>query len=380
MPDFMKLIRRAKSVITGRKNLEHLFVFKKYPVFIGCTDEPRKKDLLSDMSFSICRDSGVIQLDKLVPLDILYSRYHSEAIGGLWHEHHRKFVDFLSGLLVPRNILEIGGSNCVMAEQYLKKHRKTKWIIVEPNPAGAKNPRIKIIPEIFDNAFKTDEKIDAVVHSHVLEHMYDPDWFMKKINSLIGIGGLHVFSVPNLYRYLVNGYSNCMNFEHTIFLTDHFIDYLLAKNGFKVIRKKYFHEHSIFYAAKKVGKNSDAMLESRYREYKRLFMKYVNDNKKTVADINRKIHAAKGNVYLFGAHVFSQMLLNLGLNRKRIRCILDNSKIKEDKRLYGTDLSVKSPSLIASEKAPVVILRAGAYQQEIKNQLRKLNKSTVFIE
>ena len=34
-------------------------------------------------------------------------------------------------------------------------------------------------------------------------------------------------------------YTNAVNFEHTIFLTDPYIEFLLAKHGFKLIRKKF---------------------------------------------------------------------------------------------------------------------------------------------
>lgn len=375
----MKLIVRKKSVITGKKNLEHLITYKNYPVFIGCTDQPRASDFFADMSFSICKDSGIIQLDNLIPLDILYSQYHSEAIGGLWSEHHQKFINFFSKFS-PNNVLEIGGSNCFIAERYLKKNSTTKWIIIEPSLAKVKNPRIKIISKIFDGKLKLKKKINTVIHSHVLEHMYDPDKFMKNINFLINEGSLHIFSVPNLYKYMKKGYSNCINFEHSLFLTEYFIDHLLKKNGFKIIEKEYFYEHSIFYATRKTDKNFKKNLKSKYGEYKKLFIKYVNNNRKIVADINKRISKIEGDVYLFGAHVFSQMLLNLGLNEKRIKFILDNSKIKQDKRLYGTNLFVKSPDFIRRKKKAIVILRVGAYQKEVKNQIKRINKNVTFIE
>lgn len=375
----MKLLLRKRSVITGTKNLEHLVTYKKYPVLIGCTNQPKKLDLFADMSFSICRDSGIIQLDKLIPLDVLYSQYHSEAIGGLWNEHHLKFVDFLKRFS-PHNVLEIGGSSCFIAENYLKINKKAKWIVVEPNPIKSGNSKIKLIPKFFDDKFYTRDRIDAIVHSHVAEHMYDPNKFFKKVNSLLNYGDLNIFSVPNLYEYLKRGYSNCINFEHSLFLTEHLIDYILNKNGFDIIEKKYFHKHSIFYAARKTDKKFDKKLSSKYTEYKKMFNTYVKKNHQIVADINKKMLKNKGEIYLFGAHVFSQMLINLGLDENKIKFVLDNSKIKKDKRLYGTDLIVKSPEFLRDKKDVTVILRAGAYQQEIKKQIRNISKNVKFIE
>ncbi|KKW46704.1 MAG: hypothetical protein A3A43_02530 [Candidatus Liptonbacteria bacterium RIFCSPLOWO2_01_FULL_56_20] len=375
----LTLITRDRSVVTGKKRLEHVLTYTHHPVFIACTDEPAERDVFTDMSFSICKDSGIIQLDKLIPLDVLYSKYHSEALGGLWLEHHEKFVDFLAKFF-PDMVLEIGGSNCFMAEQYLKKRTSAYWTNIEPSPVPSDNPRIKVVSGFFDAAFKKTGKVDAVVHSHVLEHMYDPDAFLKNIYRLLDDGGLHIFSVPNLAKYLELGYSNCVNFEHSIFLAEYFIDHFLAKNRFAVIKKHYFHEHSIFYAARKTEKKLDTRLASKYREYKKKFLAYARNNNKIVADINRKIVKTEGAVYLFGAHVFSQMLVTLGLRTEKIKFVLDNSKIKQGKRLYGTDLLVQPPEFIRGEKKPTIILRVGAYKKEIQAQIRSINKSTVFIE
>ena len=54
--------------------------------------------------------------------------------------------------------------------------------------------------------------------------------------------------------------------------------------------------------------------------------------------------------------------------------MLDNSEEKQEKRLYGTKLIVKSPKILIEEKDPVVILKAANYNEEIKeNILSKIN-------
>ncbi|PJA01529.1 hypothetical protein COX74_02280 [bacterium (Candidatus Gribaldobacteria) CG_4_10_14_0_2_um_filter_41_16] len=86
-----------------------------------------------------------------------------------------------------------------------------------------------------------------------------------------------------------------------------------------------------------------------------------------------------GEIYLFGAHIFSQYLLYFGLNEKKIIKILDNSKIKRGKRLYGSSLFVENPKYIKSKPNVAVILRAGAYTDEITAQLLSINKKVYII-
>lgn len=54
--------------------------------------------------------------------------------------------------------------------------------------------------------------------------------------------------------------------------------------------------------------------------------------------------------------------------------------IKQEKRLYGYNLIIKSPEVIKNDKNAIVILNAGVYQDEIKNQLRLLNKEVIILE
>jgi hypothetical protein len=83
----MKPIIRDKSVLTGKQNLEKLYTYENFPVFIGATNEPLEKDLYVDLSLGLCPETGVIQLTQLIPPEIIYSVYHSEALGAVWEEH-----------------------------------------------------------------------------------------------------------------------------------------------------------------------------------------------------------------------------------------------------------------------------------------------------
>jgi hypothetical protein len=84
-------------------------------------------------------------------------------------------------------------------------------------------------------------------------------------------------------------------------------------------------------------------------------------------------------VYLFGAHIFSQYLLAFNLDQNKIEGILDNSSLKIGKRLYGTNLTVFEPKIIANENVGV-ILKVGTYRNEIIEQLKKINPNVTIFE
>ena len=70
----------------------------------------------------------------------------------------------------------------------------------------------------------------------------------------------------------------------------------------------------------------------------------------------------------------------MGLKENRINGIIDNSKEKNGKRLYGSSLIVKNPSIIGSASGEVMaVVKGGQYQNEIESQLLELNKNVYII-
>ena len=179
-------------------------------------------------------------------------------------------------------------------------------------------------------------------------------------------------------------YTNCLNFEHTVFITEPYIEYLLSKHNFRQVAKKYFKDdHSIFYAFIKDVKTEVIELPLKLYEYnKKLYLDFINYHNKLIIDLNEKIKKIDNehSIYLFGAHVFSQYLIEFGLDISRIVCLLDNDINKKGKRLYGTNMMVKSAKVLTDIKNPIVILKAGVYNDEIKRDiLENINKNTKFL-
>lgn len=372
-------IRRTKSLLTGKENLEHLYTFKEFPVFMGCVEMPKSEDMVADMVWDICKDTGLIQLRELLPLNILYLEQHNDGTGKIWQDHYKAFAEFLYKYK-PKNILEIGGAHDQIARNYFQHDQDVTWTTVEPNPEHIESSKIKVIKDWFDDKFTLDTPVDTVIHSHVFEHTYDPFVFMHHIGTFLKPGDKHIFTFPNLLPYVEKRWTNALNFEHTVFLTEEVTDYILKKEGFKILEKQYYGiPHSIFYATEKVEEKSSTKFENHYSEYKKVFMDYINYHLEMVKDLNQKILESEQPVYLFGAHIFSQTLLQFGLDGEKIVSILDNSQLKQGKRLYGTNFMVESPKVLKDKGAVNIILKAGGYNDEIKKDiLENINSEAKF--
>jgi hypothetical protein len=378
----MDLIERHKCVITGKADLLPLYDFSLFPVLMGCVEQSESLDLKQNMTWSISQSSGLIQLKKMIPLNILYSDSHgSGAVGSLWKKHHKAFAEFLHKSK-PSAVLEIGGAHGILAMEY-RQLRQVPWTILEPNPIPIAGCEAKFIKGFFDKTFKYNNRFDTVVHSHVFEHIYNPDEFMRNLSELMKPAQHLVFSLPNMQIMLERKYTNCLNFEHTVFLTEPYIEYLLTKHGFKLQMKEYFmDDHSIFFAAvRDQGVNQTSLPKGLYEKNYKLFNEFLNYHLELISNLNNKLLKTKQPVFIFGAHIFTQYLIQMGLITKSIVNLLDNDIYKQEKRLYGTNLIVKSPKILSNIVKPIVILKAGVYNNEIKQDiLENINQNTFFLE
>ena len=161
---------RNKCVINGSYDLETIDICHSFPIKMGCTDQPQDLDIKVDMEWAISKSSGLIQLKKLIPLDLLYSDQHGPGtVGSSWKLHHKLFAKFLSNYDI-NNVLEIGGGHGILSVEY-NKIKNTNWSIIEPNPSPVKDCKAKFIKGFFDENFCNFENYNSYIHSHLLEHL-----------------------------------------------------------------------------------------------------------------------------------------------------------------------------------------------------------------
>ena len=381
----MELISRNQCVISGSSDLEHLYTFYDFPVLMGCVNTPKEADLKKNMQWEICKSSGSIQINPLIPPQVLYDEDHGGGtVGQTWSEYHKEFAAFISKHN-PKRIFEIGGGHGILSKEYHNFHPDKEWTILEPSPRPQKDVKadyIKGYIEDFEPS-QLSKPIDSIVHSYVIEHSYFPDKMIAKCANLMQTGNMMIISAPNMQMGLKNKYTNMLNFEHTFYIDAEYLTILLENNGLTIENIEYhFDEYSIFIAARKTNIFKPIVFsEKKYEINKLLFMDFINYYEKFVFDLNNMMKSTTQPIYLFGAHIFAQFLIAFGLDTKKIICLLDNDINKQNKRLYGTSFEVQSPTILKNIKNPALILKAGVYNNEIKRDItNNINPNVVFWE
>jgi hypothetical protein len=376
---------RTRCVATAAQDLEHLITFQNFPMFIGATDQPIELDEFHDMCWSISKSSGVIQLSELLPVENVYSGFHSEAVGDVWEQHRQEFLTFIEKNKKKGSVVEMGGSDGKLADEYCRNFDpECIWTIIEPNPSASTsplNPNITLIEGFIEAELEHLSLAETFIHSHVLEHLYYPAETLQAISKAQKPGDQMIFSIPNLEYYVENHFVNALNFEHTYYLTEPVTEYLLNGAGYVIREKEYYGQHSIFYAAERtIALGADPTLPtSLYKKYREDYLSLVNYYRLEVSKYNQLIRAHDSDVFLFGAHIFSQFLLYMGLDDSQIECILDNSLQKVGRRLYGSTLTIASPARLQCSETPLVILKVGQYFEEVRDQILKINEHSRII-
>ena len=340
-----------------------------------------------NINWWINKKSGNIQIHPKIPLDDLYFKSHgSGTIGKTWKDHHELFFTLVKKYL-KGNICEIGGGQNSILNKINDFSKIKNFYCFDRNlKLEKKSKKIKKISKFFDKNYFDNKNflVDLLIHSHTFEHLYDPNQFLDDVKSILSKNGKHIFTMPNMRPMIKKGYANAMNFEHPFYYDEKLVDCLLYKNNFKIIKKIFFKEdHSIMYVTK-----IDSSLTARdntkvnnYSEYKKnlkLFRGMFNFWKKDIIRINKLTKNYKS-VFIFGAHIFSQMMVFNGLNKKNIVSVLDNDKQKANKFLYGTNIKINNPLILKKIPQPCVVLRAGSYNKEIKKQLFEINRNVIII-
>ena len=373
--------------ISYSEKFEKIFSIKKFPIFMGVSKNKKNYEF-ENIDWWINKKSGNIQIHPKVSLDKLYFKSHgSGTVGKTWKDHHELFFKLVNKHL-KGNICEIGGGQNSILNKINNFSKIKSFYCFDRNlKLKKKNDKIKKITKFFDKNYFINKKnfsVDLLIHSHTFEHLYDPNQFLKDVKSILSKNGKHIFTMPNMKPMIKKGYANAMNFEHPFYFDEKLVDCLLFKNNFKIIKKQFFKkDHSIMYVTKinnslSARKRSKFNVYSEYKKNLKLFEGMFNFWRRDITKIN-KITKSYKNVFIFGAHIFSQMMIFNGLNKKNITGVLDNDKQKIDKFLYGTNLKINNPSILKKIVQPCVVLRAGSYNKEIKKQLSEINKSVIIV-
>ena len=362
--------------ICNSQSIEKFLSLSSYPIFIGCTDQKTEQDQLYDFEIWHCRDCDIGQQITPPPFDELYKEQRCFGYGKTWQDHYIKYFEFIKKNTKPNSIsLEVGVGNAIIYKKMTQYAKKVYGIDPIYNP---EYDNYNIIIDVFSDDKFEQGSFDFIYSSHLIEHLPNPLKYLRICNTLLKDGGMCFLATPNISKSFENLHFNAFTTDHLNYFTKDSLTNLAISKGFELVDFYQYLDHGMYLALKKTKNNTSP---TNNKSFKKLFDHYYSQLNNFIDKVEMET-ANVQSVYLFGAHGLTSTFLKLLHSKKfesKIKFVLDNEKTKHNRRLVGTNLICKPPSIIANEKNPTIILYMGAYENEISDQLRCINPTCNII-
>ena len=200
------------------------------------------------MSMQFCRSCTNVQVDTVIPVDVLFKNYFyfSSAIQTL-REHFSLLAEELSSRFVkPKQslVVEIGCNDGVFLRHLAAKDIRNVGVDPASNVvATIKDPGVVAINDEFGEAVA--KKIvsehglaDAIVSSFSFAHIDDMDNVMRGINTLLSSDGVFIFEIYYLGVVIEEMQYDMMYHEHMSYYTFACMEKFLGSYGLEVFDVK----------------------------------------------------------------------------------------------------------------------------------------------
>lgn len=148
--------------------------------------------------------------------DLLKDYYTNNEAARFWQTHvfpetrkgrvegiYSSRVDLIQKLVEEHKMkngifVEVGAGSGIFGEEVAKKNLFRKIILVEPGPLPLHNTDVvEVVNDAIENVTLA-EKADFIANFELIEHLFSPEDFLRKIYQLLRPKGLFLFTTPNL--------------------------------------------------------------------------------------------------------------------------------------------------------------------------------------
>ncbi len=332
-------------------------------------EQSLKEDKGIDLTICQCSGCGLVQLNsEPVPYykDVIRAAAFSPEMKDFRIKQFRDFVR--THVLVGKKILEAG---CGKGE-YLSLMKEVGVDAYGLEHAGdavdhcVKNG-LKVSKGFVDDSNQTLEHapFDAFFTLNFLEHLPDPNAYLRGIYNNLTDDGVGIVEVPNFDMMVRNSLFSEFVRDHLFYFTKESLNTALQINGFEVIScDEIWHDYIISAVVRK-SKKTD-------------LSSFSNQQKKIKNEIDGYI-GQFGNVAIWGAghQAFAIMsLMDLG---GRIKYVVDSAPFKQGKYTPATHIPIVAPDMLQTDPVDAIIVMAGSYSDEVAKIIRKQFSSDIVI-
>lgn len=229
----------------------------------------------------------------------------------------------------------------------------------------------------YDIGMKDDSNIyDCLILSHVLEHIFNLDFFLNNISKNIKSGGLLYIEVPNAELY--SKFNNItplqeINIEHINFFSKISLNKLLLKYGFCTLslNDDYFNiKDNKYYVIRGIFLKNIINLS---------FKNYIDDGNKIIDSYNFSLLNKYRKIYVYGCGQFLFKILKKITYFTDIIFIIDDNLCYQDKKIDNIDIINFEKYKQIKMLGDTILLTTLIYDDIIKSKINNVNDNCINI-
>ena len=338
------------------------------PVYLGCTTEDFNTDKFINYKVFTCMNCSLICTDG-DQFETSYNSVHSEALGPTWERHHLSFSKFIKEHTEFNNwghTLEIGTSTSPIARSLTDFTKSITYIDPITNPPFSLKDNEEYLSGFFP-AVMPKTAPNVLIASHVLEHIPNTHSFIKSVFDVLPTDGEFFFSIPDFEFWLKSSYYNALSAEHIVYPFRNNLENLCSTLDLSLTTERY-QNHSLFGKITANRPQSSDILN--WAPSLNIQLLDTWSNQFLFDSVTLEANSTRyDSIFICGASHLSQYFILLSRGKIGVTAVLDNSSMKQGKRLYGTDVYVQSFESIIKHASPLIIIPPSPYQGEMYSQI-----------
>jgi hypothetical protein len=310
-----------------------------------------------DQAFNYCQSCQHGFLASLLDKDFIYDNYNTHSTSSFGSVNAiNNFYEFINGnfIVAEEVIIDIGANDTFLLKKF--KHTKAKLIGVDPN-ISSDSDQIECVKGYIEDVdieeFGDAKKI--YLCSHTLEHIFDPDLFLKQLNRAGTVDDEFFFQFPSLDLLVRDCRFDQVHHQHIQYFSLASIRKLLNKNGFNLIKHSFDSDHYgtlMIYFKKSPSIAYDINLPAiTSSDIKTSYDAFFN----LIRSADSRINFIKGEFYCFGASLMLPILAYYMPNLLKTAAILDADENKLGLSYVNFDRKIISDKEFNYSKSDLVI-------------------------
>lgn len=367
-------------IVCNSANFLILLHLDSFPLYFGALPKNYHSTVSQyPLTIALCKECNLVQQTDRVEESIMNNVYEADYYNcpsptgsGMGICEIQKFYHFFNSIKLNKGkLLEIGCFDGYL----LNELQKEEWDVYGIDPSNATTNIVNNFPtghiksSFFDNKSFPNELFDVIIFRNLLEHIYNPNEFLRNVTNRLNENGYIFIDVPNIKALNAAGGIGSFFHQHISYFSIESMQFLLRQHGFNVIK---YHEGSpnLFVCSKK----------ERWMP-KKINKENINDNLYDIADkIKAKMKKAisifetNKNIVLFGASLICTTIIN-SLDKKdkeKIKYIFDNDKTKHGRYIFNCNITIQAPKKLNDNACDIIFILTWIFSDEILDQLLKI--------